>query len=65
VHVDITAERPAASGGIEKVRIQTVDTLADGVTLTDYEAGNVSRLRTKFPDEKLIVVSKQTGQVIR
>jgi hypothetical protein len=41
-----------------------VDTLADGKTLKDSEAANAARIRAKFPDDTLIVVSKQTGKVI-
>jgi hypothetical protein len=64
VHVDIKATREAAPGVFQTVRVQTVDTLADGVTLTEKEAANVARIREKFPNDKLIVVSKQTKKVI-
>jgi filamentous hemagglutinin len=57
--VDITAKK-----GTETVRVQTVSTLADGVTLTANEAAAAARIRAKFPGEQLILVSKQTGQII-
>jgi hypothetical protein len=46
------------------MRIQTVDTLVDGVTLTDKEAAAVARIRGKFPEDRLLVVSKKTGTII-
>ncbi len=57
--VDITATR-----GGQTVRVQTVTTLADGVTLTPSEAAAAARIRARFPGDQLIIVSKQTGQVI-
>jgi filamentous hemagglutinin len=57
--VDITA-----TNGTQTVRIQTVSTLADGVTLTPFEAAAAARIRAAFPNDGLIVVSKNTGQVI-
>jgi hypothetical protein len=59
VHVDIKATK-----GTETVRIQTVTTFADGITLDPTEAANAARILAKFPDDKLILVSKQTGKVI-
>jgi RHS repeat-associated protein len=57
--VDITAYN-----GTQTVRIQTVSTLADGVTPTSSEAAAAARIRAAFPNDQLILVSKQTGQVI-
>jgi filamentous hemagglutinin len=57
--VDITA-----TNGTQTVRIQTVTTLADGVTPTVSEAAAAARIRARFPNDQLILVSKQTGQVI-
>lgn len=57
--MDLTAKR-----GAETIRVQTVSTLADGVTLTPSEAAAAARIRAKFPGDQLIIVSKQTGQVI-
>jgi len=56
--VDITARN-----GNQWVRIQTVDTLADGVTLTAREAAAAARIRAAFPNDQLILISKQTGPV--
>jgi len=57
-YVDITLKK-----GNETMRIQTVDTKG-GVTLTDKEAAAVARIRGQFPQDKLVVVSKETGKVI-
>jgi hypothetical protein len=57
--VDITA-----TNGTQTTRIQTVTTLADGVTPTASEAAAAARIRAQFPNDTLILVSKQTGQVI-
>lgn len=57
--VDITA-----TNGTQTTRIQTVTTLADGVTPTASEAAAAARIRAAFPNDRLILVSKQTGQVI-
>jgi filamentous hemagglutinin len=57
--VDITA-----ANGTQTTRIQTVTTLADGVTPTATEAAAAARIRAAFPNDTLILVSKQTGLVI-
>jgi RHS repeat-associated protein len=57
--VDITA-----TNGTQTIRIQTVTTLADGVTPTATEAAAAARIRAQFPNDTLILVSKQTGLVI-
>jgi hypothetical protein len=57
--VDITA-----TNGTQTTRIQTVTTLADGVTPTATEAAAAARIRAAFPNDTLILVSKQTGLVI-
>lgn len=57
--VDITA-----TNGTQTTRIQTVATLADGVTPTASEAAAAARIRAAFPNDTLILVSKQTGLVI-
>jgi RHS repeat-associated protein len=57
--VDITA-----TNGTQTTRIQTVTTLADGVTPTASEAAAAARIRAAFPNDTLILVSKQTGLVI-
>ena len=49
--VDFTARRADGSA----VRIQTVDTLADGVTPTAMERAAADRIRAAFPDDKLIL----------
>ena len=52
--VDITAR--AADG--TTVRIQTVDTLSDGVTLTPREAAAAARIRAAFPNDELRLIPK-------
>lgn len=51
--VDITA-----TDGTRTIRIQTVDTLADGVTPTLSEAAAAERIRAAFPGDELILVPK-------
>lgn len=58
-YVDITLKK-----GNETMRVQTVTTKADGVTLEAWETNAVARIRGQFPQDKLVVVSKQTGKVI-
>jgi hypothetical protein len=57
--VDVTA-----TNSTQTIRIQTVTTLPDGVTLAPAEAAAAARIRAAFPNDQLILVSKQTGQVI-
>lgn len=57
--VDITA-----TNGTKIFRIQTVTTLADGVTPTASEAAAAARIRAAFPNDQLILVSKSTGKEI-
>ncbi len=52
-YVDITARK-----GAQTIRVQTVDTLADGVTLTDRELANAARIRAAFPNDQLILIPK-------
>jgi filamentous hemagglutinin len=52
--VDVTAR--ASDGSI--VRVQTIDTLADGVTPTANEAAAAARIRARFPNDRLILVPK-------
>ena len=51
--VDITSQ--AANG--RNVRIQTIDTLANGLP-TPAEAAAAARIRAAFPNDKLILVPK-------
>ncbi|HEU4653051.1 MAG TPA: hypothetical protein VFS47_03645 [Steroidobacteraceae bacterium] len=51
--VDITIRN-----GSSTTRIQTVTTLADGVTLTPAEAAAAQRIRTSFPNDQLILIPK-------
>lgn len=53
-YVDITMRH---SDG-RTLRIQTVDTLADGVTLTSREADAARRIREAFPADDLLIVTK-------
>jgi filamentous hemagglutinin len=52
--VDITA-----TNGTSTVRIQTIDTLADGVTPTAAEAAAAARIEAAFPKDELILVPKK------
>lgn len=51
--VDITARK-----GGQTVRVQTVTTLADGITPTPDEQAAINRIRAEFPNDILIVVPK-------
>lgn len=57
--VDITATK-----GAQTIRIQTVTTMADGVTPIAFEAAAALRIRAAFPNDILILVAKKTGKVI-
>lgn len=52
--VDITAKR-----GDQTVRVQTIDTLADGVTPTAGEAAAANRIRSAYPTDILLLVPKK------
>jgi filamentous hemagglutinin len=52
--VDITAQ--AEDGSI--TRVQTIDTLADGVTPTAREAAAAARIRAAFPNDQLNLIPK-------
>ncbi len=55
--IDLTATRMV--GDTPRVlRVQTIDTLADGVTPTIREAQNAARIRAAFPNDHLILVPK-------
>ncbi len=45
-------------GKLRVLRVQTIDTLADGVTPTIREAENAARIRAAFPDDHLLLVPK-------
>jgi hypothetical protein len=55
--VDITAKK-----GSHTIRIQTVTTLADGVTLTEWEEAAAARIRAAFPNDELRLVPKRTAK---
>lgn len=52
-YVDITL-----TNGTLTMRIQTIDTLADGLTPTLREAAAAARIRAAFPNDPLILVPK-------
>jgi hypothetical protein len=54
---DLKATR-IVNGNLETVRIQTIDTLADGITPTAAEAAAAARIRAAFPNQKLILIPK-------
>jgi filamentous hemagglutinin len=54
--VDITAVDPV-TGKI--LRVQTVDTLADGVTPTPREQEAAARIRQAYPNDELILIPKR------
>lgn len=54
-YVDITAIAPNG----RTVRIQTVTTMADGVTPTPSEMAAAARIRAAFPNDKLLLVPKR------
>ncbi|MEI9961411.1 MAG: hypothetical protein WDM76_09885 [Limisphaerales bacterium] len=53
-YVDITIKAPDGS----TIRIQTVDTLADGVTPTRRELDAAARIQAAWPDDTLILIAK-------
>lgn len=55
-YVDITAVNDATG---KKVRVQTVDTLADGVTPTRREQEAAARVRHTYPNDELILIPKR------
>jgi len=52
--VDITLSKDGVT-----IRIQTVDTLADGITPIAREIDAAKRIQTKFPKDKLILIPKE------
>lgn len=52
--VDITIKNPDGTF----TRIQTIDTLADGVTPTVREAAAANRIQARFPNDTLILIAK-------
>jgi hypothetical protein len=61
--VDVTAER-MVDGQLQRVRVQTVTTLADGKTPTLIEEAAAARIRAAFPNDRLIVVPKGAPQSV-
>lgn len=55
---DVTAVKMDLAGREITVRINTIDTLKDGVTPTKREARNAERIRTLMPDDILILIPK-------
>jgi filamentous hemagglutinin len=55
-YVDITAVNKITG---ETVRVQTVDTLADGVTPTPREQEAAARIRQARPNDELILIPKR------
>jgi filamentous hemagglutinin len=51
--VDVTASNESKT-----IRIQTIDTLADGVTPTLAEAAAAARIRAAFPNDELRLIPK-------
>lgn len=51
--VDITV-----TNGSRTIRVQTIDTLADGVTPTPREAAAAARIRAQFPGDELRLIPK-------
>jgi filamentous hemagglutinin len=51
--VDVTASNESKT-----IRIQTIDTLADGVTPTPAEAAAAARIRAAFPNDELRLIPK-------
>jgi len=41
-----------------KMRVQTINTLADGVTPTENEAAAAARIRRAHPDDDLLLIPK-------
>ncbi len=54
--VDITAVNETTG---KTVRVQTVDTLADGTTPTPREQAAIARIRTNYPNDELWIVPKR------
>lgn len=55
-YVDITAVNETTG---KRVRVQTVDTLTDGITPTISERAAIARIREKFPNDELRVIPKR------
>ncbi|MGD9791107.1 MAG: RHS repeat-associated core domain-containing protein [Phycisphaerales bacterium] len=49
----------SATNGNTTIRIQTIDTLADGITPTAREAAAAERIRRAFPNDQLRLIPKQ------
>jgi hypothetical protein len=52
-YVDITA-----TDGTTTTRVQTIDTLSDGITPTPREAAAAARIQAKYPNDVLILIPK-------
>ena len=48
----------AATNGTTTIRVQTISTLADGVTPTAAEAAAAARIRAAFPNDQLWLIPK-------
>ncbi len=57
-YVDLTATRRLPNGKVETIRIQTIDTLADGMTPTPTEAAAAARIRAAHPNDTLVLIPK-------
>jgi hypothetical protein len=55
-YVDTTAVNETTG---KTVRVQTVDTLADGITPTPREQAAIARIRQKFPNDELWIIPKR------
>jgi RHS repeat-associated protein len=55
---DITATKTMPDGTVKTVRVNTVDTRANGKTMTTREATNAARIRAQKPGEILITIPK-------
>jgi len=55
--VDLTASRMFGDTR-RTLRVQTIDTLADGVTPTPREAANAAQIRAAFPNDHLLLIPK-------
>ena len=51
--VDMTA-----TNGTTTIRVQTITTLADGITPTESEAAAAARIRAAFPNDRLWLIPK-------
>jgi filamentous hemagglutinin len=51
--------RKTVNGEVKVRRVQTIDTLADGVTPTQAEAAARDRIRAAFPNDELILIPKR------